>query len=184
MDGAERKRIVVVISGRVRWLCPATYNGDFALAIERIDADRDGDPFVFVCFAIHRTSRLSISLSRRRVRWLIGLHVAKSIQRSVTLLDRFFELARQPALSRPLFLPGLSPEIFRHKTSLRRRGRRLIGGPERDGPLGDERLLAWLQVTPTPCEPRPPDGLDTKALWRLAHDENWLFRSPFPAVEV
>ena len=43
MEGAERKRILVVISGRVRWLRPAICNGDFALAIARMDADRDGD---------------------------------------------------------------------------------------------------------------------------------------------
>ena len=43
MEGAERKRILVVMSGRVRWLRPAICNGDFALAIARMDADRDGD---------------------------------------------------------------------------------------------------------------------------------------------
>ena len=43
MEGAERKRILVVVSGRAHWWRIAPYNGDFAIAIARMDADRDGD---------------------------------------------------------------------------------------------------------------------------------------------
>ena len=43
MEGASRVRIFVVISKRVRWLRPVSCNGDFAIAIARMHADRDGD---------------------------------------------------------------------------------------------------------------------------------------------
>ena len=43
MEGARRVRIVVVVSSRARWLRPASCNGDFAITIARMHADRDGD---------------------------------------------------------------------------------------------------------------------------------------------
>ena len=43
MEGARRRRILVVASRRVRWLRSAFCNGDFAIAIARMHADRDGD---------------------------------------------------------------------------------------------------------------------------------------------
>ena len=43
MEGARRSCIVVVVSRRVRWLRPAVCNGDFAIAIAHMHADRDGD---------------------------------------------------------------------------------------------------------------------------------------------
>ena len=42
-ERARRRRIVVVLSKRVRWLRPAVCNGDFAIAISRMHVDRDGD---------------------------------------------------------------------------------------------------------------------------------------------
>ena len=43
MGGAERERILVVVSRRVRWLRLAFCNGDFAIAIMRMHTDHDGD---------------------------------------------------------------------------------------------------------------------------------------------
>ena len=43
MEGASRVRIMVVVSRRARWLRLASCNGDFAIAIARMHADRDGD---------------------------------------------------------------------------------------------------------------------------------------------
>ena len=45
MEGAERKRILAVVSGRAHWWCTASCNSDFAIviAITHMDADRDGD---------------------------------------------------------------------------------------------------------------------------------------------
>ena len=43
MEGARRRSIVVVVSRRARWRCSASCNGDFAIAIARMHADRDGD---------------------------------------------------------------------------------------------------------------------------------------------
>ena len=43
MEGARRVRIVVVVSRHARWLRPAFCNGDFAIAIARMHADRDGN---------------------------------------------------------------------------------------------------------------------------------------------
>ena len=43
MEGVRRRRIVVVVSRRVRSLRPTVYNDDFAIAIARMHADRDGD---------------------------------------------------------------------------------------------------------------------------------------------
>ena len=43
MEGAKRVRILVVVSRRVCWLRPVVCNGDYAITIARMHADRDGD---------------------------------------------------------------------------------------------------------------------------------------------
>ena len=43
MEGARRRRILVVISRRNLWRRPASCNGDFALVIAQMHAHRDGD---------------------------------------------------------------------------------------------------------------------------------------------
>ena len=43
MEGARRRRILVVVGRCVRWLRLAVCNGDFAIAMVHMDADRDGD---------------------------------------------------------------------------------------------------------------------------------------------